>query len=443
MLSKALKSIIFISVLGQIYGVCAAPLNAVVENALMRHPEVLAAVHERMSRNEELAQALSGFGPTLDLAAGVGRETSDTPATRAADVDNRRLTRHESGVVLRQMLFDGFATASEVERQSARVESAAHRIAALAENTALQTIEAYLGVLRREELLQLAKQNLEAHQQTYDQISLRSDSGVGRRSDLDQVTGRLALAMANVITEQSNLDDARANFQKVTGEMPVDLAYPEDNELQVPASTDELIARALAAHPTLKSAQADVAAAQAQKQAARHSIYPRFDVEAESNWNDNVDGQTGLNGEHSVMLRMRYNLFSGGRDSARQRQTAHLVDQAREIRNHTQRQVIESVQLSWNQFNATTAQLVHLQQHVDSSTRSLDAYVKQFNIGQRSLLDLLDSRNELFEASRAYLNAKYDRLFNYYRVQAGMGDLLGKLGLTRPPEAEVSILQNP
>jgi len=416
----------------------ADPLAVVVGRTVTTNPDVLADAQERRARDEELVQARSGYGPTIDVSGGLGLEDSDNPVARARGDGSETLARRESRIVLRQMVFDGFATKSEVARQAERVNSIAYTVMSSAEQVALRTAEVYLDVLRRQELLDLAKQNLAAHVRTRDQIEMRSKSGLSRRADLDQVIARYAQAMANVIAEESNVADARTNYLRVTGELPEKVVYPDTQSLQLPGTLEEAVEAALAAHPTLKSAEADVQAANAQHKASRSEFYPRFDIEAGGGWNKNIDGQRGRNNDKNIMLRAQYRLFSMGKDQARSRQTAYLVDEAKEIRNETRRQVIESIRLSWSQYQSGTEQLGYLKQHVVSAEATLKAYQKQFSIGKRSLLDLLDSENERFEASRAYANTKYDRLFAHYRIQAGMGRLLASLGVAPPEGAKVA-----
>ncbi len=438
---KYLRIIGIVALLVSSPGISTADtLAEVVARTLSTHPDVLANVQERRARDEELIQARSGYGPSVDLDAGVGREGSDNSTTRSQYGGSETLTRRESRIVLRQMVFDGFATRSEVARQSARVDSIAYTLTSSAEQVSLRTAEVYLDVLRRQELLELAKQNVAAHERTRDQIELRSKSGLSRRADLDQVIARYAQAMANVIAEESNLADARTNYLRVTGELPDKLVQPDTQLLRIPDTLEEAEQIALAAHPTLKSADADVQAAHAQHKAARSSFYPRFDIEAAQVWSADIDGQEGDNNDTNIMLRTQYRLFNMGKDEARWRQTAHLVGEAKEIRANTQRQVIESMRLSWSQYKSGTEQLSYLEQHKISASATLNAYQKQFSIGKRSLLDLLDSENEVFEAGRAYTNTKYDRLYALYRMQAGMGRLLASLRIDPPDGAKGTVV---
>ena len=430
LLAVALSSIISSSA-------SAVTLQEVVKKTIASNPDVLIETNERLARDEEREQARAGYFPTVDLTAGYGHEWSNNPTTRAVrPPKTEEFTRGEAGINLRQMLFDGFATSSEVERQAARVNSQAYRISGTTQNVAQRAVEVYLELLRREQLLTLAKQNLSAHEKTYDQIKLRSESGVGRGADLSQVEGRLALARTNVVAEENNLLDAKTNYLRVVGELPTDnLEKPSVTTQQMPTSMVEAVERAVANHPTLKSASADVEATRAQHRAAKNGFFPRFDLELSRTWDNELDGVDGSNEEFQAMVRMRWNLFNGGKDSARRKQTAHLINEAAEVRNSTHRQVVESIRLSWSAYEATKTQLVYRDQHVQSGTKTRDAYGKQFNIGQRSLLDLLDSENELFEANRAYVNADTDNLFSQYRILTGMGTLVESLELSQPVEA--------
>jgi len=411
-------------------------LESAVKKALVSNPDVFIQVNERRARNEEVQRAKAGYLPTLDLNAGIGSERSRNASTRARGEEYRTLTRQEGSISARQMLFDGFATKNEVERQKARVSSTAYTVQGVAENTALDAAEAYLNLLRNDTLLKLAQENLEAHERSYDQIKIRSDAGVGRRADLEQISGRLALANSNLIAAQSNYDDGLTSYIRVIGEAPTGPPIkPEKLQEGMPTSKEDAINQAIEKHPTLKSAVSDVEAAMAQHRASRNTFYPRFDLELSQSWNNDLDGQLGTNNDSQAMVRMRYNLLNGGGDAARKRQTAHLIDEAKEVRNRTYRQVIETMRLSWNAYSATERQLVYLDQHVKATIRTRDAYQKQFNIGQRTLLDLLNAENELFQAKQSYISADFDNLFARYRIFNAEGELLKTLNVALPEEA--------
>lgn len=410
----------------------ALNLRDAVDSTIRTNPEVLVQSNEHLARLEELEQAKAGYKPTVDLSAGVGYERTDNNSTRARGYDWHSLTRKEAALNLRQMLFDGFATSSEVDRQTARIESQKLTVEGSSENLGLKAVDLYLQVLRHKDLMALSSENLEAHARVYDQVELRSNSGVGSSSDLAQIRGRRSSASANLLADDVNLRDAETNFLRVVGLLPEGLEQVAGAADKIPATQEEAIRIALENHPTLKSADADVAATVAQYKASKHAFYPRFDLELGARLGEDLDGTEGRDDDMTAMLRMRYNLFAGGKDQARTNQTARLINEAKEVRNNTYRQVVESMRLSWAAYEATKMQLTYLEDHVVASEKTRDAYSKQFNLGKRTLLDLLDNENELFEAKRSKSEAWYDHLLAQYRILAAMGMLKEHLGVELP-----------
>ncbi len=400
-------------------------LQEAVEHTLQTNPEVRAAVHELQARGHEVRQARAAYLPSVDVDAGYGQEVRNAPATGNEDVD---LQRRELGLSAEQMLFDGFAATTEVNRQKARVESAQFELAALSEELALRTARVYLAVLRHAELLDLARQTLWEHQNIHDQMQLRLKTGTGSKADFDQIEARLALANANMIVAQNNFADAQSAFHRVTG------LYPTLESMSVPASLATLpesrqlaLDQALVQHPVLLGAKADTEAARQQYKAAASNYYPRITLEADKRWDDNIGGIEGNDEDLIVAVRLRYNLFSGGADRARRKQTAALVEESKDVRNNSRRQIIESLNLSWNAYDALNAQYAFLQKHVSAAEATKEAYREQFNIGRRTLLDLLNTENEVTESRKALINANIDRILAHYRILSAMGTLVESL----------------
>ena len=415
----------------------AQSLKDAVDMVVKTSPDVLVETNQRLANDEAVKNARGGYFPKVDLLAGTGNEWSDNTTTRIAGYNDwRKLNRQEAQITLTQMLFDGFAVSSEVGRNKARVESAAWKVLGTSEAMGLRGVEAYLNVLRNQELVRLAKENLDAHVRTMDQINIRSTGGVGRKSDQEQSAARLGLARANLVSAEANLRDAEINFQRIVGARPIQLSKPVAPESSlIPKTPDEASQTAVSNHPILKSANADVKAAEYQREAAKSTLYPRFDLELGYGNNKNLDGVKGDNDEKWAMLRMRYNLFRGGSDMARISETTHLTNEAREVMSRTQRQVEESTRLSWNAYTSAAERLPAMKTHADMSMATSESYAKQFNLGQRTLLDLLDSVNESFTSQMNYTSAMYLEMFARYRVLADMGQLLNYLGVQPPVEA--------
>lgn len=411
-------------------------LTAAVDQTLKTSPDVKADAMRRLSTDAALKGAYGGYLPRVDLGYGYGRERTDNSNTLASGP--RYLDRREKSATLSQMLFDSMATSSEVARNKARVDSSAYRVAGTSEQMALRVVEAYLDVLRLRENVRLTQENLAAHQKTFDQIELRAQSGVGRKADQDQALARLALAKSNLVSAQANLRDAEINYQRFTGTSPDNFFKPDGPKpSEMPASLEVALEQARANNPLLKQAQADVEAANAQNRAAKAAFGPRFDLEAGINNLDNAGGYQGSDDTKYAMVRMRWNLVRGGSDYARVGETQALTYEAMEIHKRTLLQLEQSVRLSWNTNLSVRDRLPNLKQHAEASLLTREAYMLQFGIGQRSLIDLLDTENEYYTSSVEYLNAQYLELFSRYRLMADMGKLLDTLKVAKLDESVV------
>jgi adhesin transport system outer membrane protein len=414
----------------------AQSLQEVVSQTLASNPDVLIAAHRRLALEQVVKQARGGYLPKVDMALGIGREWSENISTRPG---SDTLTRRESSLTLSQMLYDGYAVKSEVERSQAQVESAAHRVAGTSERIALRTVEVYLDVLRRQELLTLTQDNLAVHERIYEQVKLRSESGVGRRADSEQMQARLSLAQANLSAAEANLREAIIAFQRVTGQVPGELDSSSELDCEIyPAKLDESLRVAAANHPLLRAATADYDASLAQERGAEAPFRPRADLELGSSWNENLDGVDDRDENAYAMLRMKYNAYRGGADEARVAQTKYLTEESVALVERTRREVEESTRLSWNALEKAKARLPRLKAHAEATASTRDAYAKQFSLGQRTLLDLLDSENELFTARTNVLSGQFEQRFAGYRLMADMGQLLDTLGVAHRDEGRLS-----
>jgi adhesin transport system outer membrane protein len=422
----------------------AISLTEAIQYTIDHHPELQATKNERLSAGEDLNAAKGGYLPTVDLVAAYGRQQSDNPSTRAIyGHEARTLNYTQSELRLRQLLFDGFNTPNEVGRNKAVVNSRAYFVQGTSQTLALRAIEVYLEVLKCRELLTLARNNLQAHMRINDQIGLRSERGVGSTADRDQSLARRALAQNNFQTAQVNLADAEANFVSAVGRLPDELETPPSIKGEVPLTLGDAQRSMLLNNPYLKSAQADVQAAEKQYEIARAPFYPRFDAELAVGANDNLQGEEGHDNQWRAAVVMNYNLFNGNRDTSRLRSNAYKTGQALDIRNNALRMLNENMALAWNAMANARLQTPVARDYVETTTRVRAAYQDQFGLGQRTLLDLLDSENELYNAGRRYTEVRYTEELAMYRVLASEGELLRKQRVVLPAESvELSEVEN-
>ncbi len=436
MKNNAVKMIVVALAFGHSGQMQAATLLESVNEALATNPEILLRASESKARADEVTQARSGYLPRVDMSAGVGYEKSRNSTTIGAAVSNdgrkyAEKTRREASLTATQMLFDGFATSSEVERQQARKLSADMDMCTAAERTALNVTEAYVNVLRNQALVETAKDNEKQHQEVVELIRRKGESGMSSDADIAQAEGRLVLAQANTISAEADLRDAQTAYHRVVGMLPGRVQSPPSPE-GMPASLDKALIMAVDKHPVLKVAAADVKAAEASYDASKSNYLPEFNLELGATWGKDQNGGSTTTYDHTAMVRMSYNLFNGGADKARRSQTSNLMNEAQEIKNRAQRQVEEEVRLAWIAAHYGENRLMPLASHVEHAKKSRDLYEKQFQLGTRTLLDLLDSQREYYNAVNAYVDGENNLVFSRYRLMHSTGSLLTSLQANRP-----------
>lgn len=411
----------------------ATTLREAVEYAVRTNSEILASANRRFAADQGVLQARAGYLPRVDLSAGAGRERLDDVNTRLLGTAGNTVPKRDTTLTLSQMLFDGFAVKSEVARQTARVDSSAYGVIATAEDVALRAAAIYLEVLRRQETVSIAQSNLEAHQRIFKQIKTLTEGGVGRRADFDQAKSRLAFAEANLIQEQGSLRDAQVSYIRVIGTSADTLVFSPPLEAILPKDEITAIEAAVNSHPSVKSAEADVVVATALNANAKAALFPRLDLEVAATHGNGI-GQ-GATTERSLMLRLRYNLSRGGSDTGRINETNFQIQEARELLERVRGLIQENVSLAYNANVTAHNRLDLLRTYASASEATRDAYIKQFSIGQRTLLDLLNAENEYFTSRVAYVTGQYSQATSVYRVFSGMGQLLAHLKITLPTNA--------
>lgn len=415
-------------------------LEQAVAFTLDTHPELRVAYTRFKVSEKQVDQAEAGYWPTLDLTGGIGYEYTDSPSTRRSSGDDtEELMRRELGLSLKQNLFSGFQTSSEIDRTSFATSAEQWRLHSVAEDIALQTTKVYVDLIKSEKLVGLSEKNLVAHEEIYEQIKLRTDSGFGSRADLSQINGRLAKAHSNLIAAKNNYLDSKVIFYSVIEQRPENLIIPFPDASLLPQTEDQGLKTALENHPAIRATLNDINSARAQHESSRSTYYPNVTLELSANYNDNLDGEDGSNGDVSgenndiqAMIRFSYNLFSGGKDQAYEKETAYKMSEANELNRNAYRQVKEGFILSWNAFEQLSLQKKYIKMHVIASKDTQSDYKEQFKIGQRSLLDLLDTENELFQARRDFLDAEFEEITAQYRILHAMGLLVDSLRITRP-----------
>ncbi len=407
----------------------ALTVNEALVNMVNTNPEVRERIENYRAVEKDKDIAFSDYLPVVDVQGGIGKKRYH--GTLPGFVSDE-WTYTEAFIRARENLFRGFGTQNNVEQQDKRLISAEYYLMEKVSQLGLDMIDKYLSILKMQKLLNLAKENRDIHKQYYKKIKERTTSGAGTTSDLEQVTGRLALAESNVQIAENNLMDAETNFARIYGAMvmPSDISEPHVNKSLLPKSLESAKELAQRQYPSILAMKKNVEALHAAYKEAKENYYPWVDLELKQDYSNNDDSDTlagrvlsGEANQASIMVIATWNLYNGGADvAAREKAAAKMYEESDRMIN-TKRLVNERLKLSWAAKERLAQQLKYLKQHRDYTKKTLASYKEEFLLGRRTLLDLLDVENESYTSKKAYVTATYDQKLADYRVMENVGNL--------------------
>ena len=410
----------------------ADTLSEVIGKAIRTNPEVLAAISNRDATEKELDNAKAGRYPTLDLRLGGGNERTNTRS-----IDNKSLDRQEVSIQAKQLLFDGGAVSGEIDRQRARLQSLDSKVFDVSDSVAQRVADIYLEVLKNQEIYDLAKNNLESHQDYLEKIRERANAGIATAADLQLAEGRAALASSTLAAKEASLDDAKFRYKRLVGEMPRNLVKPNAITQAIPDLVELANEISINNNASLKVALQDTLAAKEAEKAVRARFMPTVTLEAGATRNRNIDGIAGRNQDNTLMMMMNYNLFRGGADKAKVEEYSARYNAAIENENNIKRMIEEEVGRAWVARKASKISLDFYLESAAKASSVKEAYKAQYDIGKRTLLDLMNTESEMFQAKSALISGTYTVEQSEYRLLAVMGGILKLFNMTSPTEIKV------
>jgi adhesin transport system outer membrane protein len=412
-------------------------LGEAVSAGVMTNPEYGIVAATRRATDEELEQAKALYLPSIDFSGDTGYEYTKDVVTenRVGQDDHETLWRYETGLTLTQMLFDGWETKYENERQKHRIQSSAHRVRETAELVGLAIVESFLEVIRQRELLNISRQNVAEHVAIMDLINEGVEAGRSTQADLEQIKARLASSRAQESTIRQQLRIAEANFRREVGDDPRDLVLPTVPVNGLTANVEEEVKTAITQSPTLDIFESDIKVAYAEYKGTGSTLYPQVDLQLNARQGEDLGGVEGRDRSASALAVVNWNLYRGGGDVARVREFTHRHQVAKERRADTARAIEDDVRQTWARMVSAGERAREFASQAAANSEVVRAYKDQFALDRRTLLDVLDAQNELFVSRSNTINAEFLEMFSVFRLLALKGQLLPTLNVAYPRES--------
>ena len=419
---------------------CASPafgveLRDAVQSALNTNPEIRQAVANKAATQEERVQGQGLWYPRISVEGSAGVRSLRNPTRRAIGLADQTLWPIEGDLIVQQLLYDSGGREAEIRRQASRTDAAAARVEERSEFVALNVSRTYIDYLLQQRLVAIAQDNVTFHERLAADLREGVSKGSISIADQQQAEERLQSARTRVTEAREDMDTAAITFRTLTG-VPIDqVSMPPDVSQCMPATLEDAEALARGNNPRVQEAIADLNTAREEVRAAKADIGPKFTLEGRARAGHDIDGFAGRTTDLQALGVLRWTLYNGGIKEANVREQQNRADEVHGRLFQVTRQAEEDTRAAWSRLVNQTALTSELETQAKITDDVLLSYREQFNIGRRSLLDVLDAQNTRYNVQQQTETARLAKLYAQYRVLAASNKLIECLGVQMPAAA--------
>src|SRR6202051_986537 len=271
---------------------CPAPVLAdTIEAALVRayqnNPQLNAQRAQVRSTDENVPQALSGYRPKVSLSASVGYQYLDSLTTSGgtptaivrSDIHGANAPR-TAGVTVNQTLFNGQQTANKTRAAESQVSGSREALRVLEQTVLFSAASIYMDYLRDAAIVEVDRSNVRVLEQTLKQTRDRFNVGEVTRTDVAQSEAQLAAGQTQLLTAEANLTTTRADFRRIIGNEPSNLAPGSPVDRFLPKSLPSAVELSLIENPNVTAAMYGIDVSFLQVKVNEGALLPTVSLQA-------------------------------------------------------------------------------------------------------------------------------------------------------------------
>ncbi|WP_291443994.1 TolC family protein [Desulfovibrio sp.] len=414
-----------------------------IYGVLRNHHNLRGMIENREVLDHEVRRAQAGFGPRVDVTGQAGGSVLSDSSTRSQNLDSQMWGKVGYSAQLVQPIWDGFATRSRVRTAKSTLESQKYRVFDTATSLSLDAIIAHIDLLRRRKIYELSEENVAHHKSLVGQAQDRASLGADTAADVTQAQSRLQRALSSLSEAKASLLVAEETYTRLTGLPAASRLQTVTMPPQLYTASQAVLEKAKKSNPKLAAYLQDIRASRAERELADSAFSPALNLEAGPNYTNLGGTSDRWVYSFDVMGVVRWNVFNSGADVAERRAASARMRQSRQVMYNFIDDLKLDVDSTWVNYLAAQEQYNHYSKAIEYNKYTRTAYIEQFQIGKRSILDVLDTESELYNSATQAETARGNILVGAYRLSALTGNMLpemsintGPLGQSAPKEPE-------
>ncbi|MBC7952683.1 MAG: TolC family outer membrane protein [Rhodospirillaceae bacterium] len=397
----------------------AETLEDVLASAYSTNPTLEARRARLRATDEGVPQALANWRPTVSVTGQVGR--GSYYSNQATDREQLRTPRTGS-LSMTQPLYRGGRTMAQTQQAEASVLGERALLQATEQTILLSAATAYLNVVRDESVLKLNINNEQVLRRQLEAAQERFRVGEITRTDVSQAEARLSRATADRVAAEGVLQNSRANFINVVGRPPEAPEAPKAAAV-VPSSFDELKTVTLAKNPNVIAADWTAEAAKDGIDLVRGELLPTVSLVGTLSRNLHTTSLDSESESAEAMVQVSVPLYEGGGTYARLRAQKHTYGQRKIEADQARRDSLETATRGWEDLQAARARTRSYESQIKASEMALAGVEEEAKVGSRTVLDVLDAEQELFDARVNLVRAQRDEMVAAFQVKSALGQM--------------------
>ncbi|WP_270938922.1 TolC family outer membrane protein [Falsiroseomonas oryzae] len=393
--------------------------------AYSNNPTLQAARANLRAVDENVPQALAGWRPTVQITGSAGQTVSSTNSGDNISAPWRARNPAAMQGSVTQPIYQGGRTTSSTRRAENQVLAQRARLFATEQQVMLDTVNAYVAVIRDQEEVRLNTNNVQVLTRQLQATNERFRVGEITRTDVAQAESRLAGAIASRAESEGRLQTSRATFTRIVGQPPLRLTPPQP--LRPPAlNAQEAGAIASQNNPNVVAALFDEAAARDFIDVQFSNLMPQVGVTGSLFRNDNTTiPDTRTNGS-AVTANVTVPLFQGGREHSLVRQARQQAQQSRQVVEEQRRTAMQQASAAFETLMANRATVESVRAQIRAAEIALDGVQREAIVGSRTTLDVLNAEQELLNARVSLVRALANVISASHSLAAAVGRLTAR-----------------
>lgn len=421
--------------------VCAETMESALRRAYQNNPQLNAQRALVRATDENVPQALAGYRPKVSgtFTAGVGFADQLADGGVGQKIEQGDQTPHSAALTATQTLYNGNQTANKVRSAESQVSGAREGLRLMEQSVLLAAATIYMDYLRDAAILEVQRSNTRVLEATLRQTRDRYSAGLVTPTDVAQSEAQLAAAKSQELAAESTLTTTRANFRRIIGNEPSNLKPASPVDRFLPTTVNGAVELALRQNPNVTAAMYGVDVSFLSVKINEGALLPTVLVQATVSkvWDPAI---TTIN-QFTAAANAQVNVpvYQGGAEYSLIRQSKETLEQQRLTLEQVRDQARADLMTAWGQLIAGKAQVAAAQSQVDASELAYLGTTKEAQVGQRTVIDILNAQQTVVNARVALVTAQHDRVVASYTVLNAIGRLSPQVLHLSTPTYDASV----